>query len=144
MGMKRVQVKKKDVADFKSGRKKVTAKGKKRRTEIQHDAELEGQMTEHVATHAKPKREPEIKTDIGGGQIRGVVQETMARVYEEIWPGMETHNNEGRIDLGISEEAYILMLTMKTGNADDSPRKGLRMKTVEMSDDAPMCKECAA
>lgn len=141
--MKRVQIKKKDVADFKAG-KKVSAKGKKRRTEIQHDAELEGRMTEHTVKNTKPKREPEIKSEVGTGQIRGVVKETIARCYQEFWPGMETHGAHGEVDIEIAEEGYILTLTMITGNPEDKPRQGLKIKEVEMSDDAPMCKECAA
>src|SRR4051812_20759176 len=85
---------------------KPKAKGKKRRDEIQHDAELEDKLSAKVAEKVRPKAEPEHDSKVGAGALRGVMSETIARVYEEVWPGMEVRehddpNNEMR------EEAYI-------------------------------------
>jgi hypothetical protein len=143
--MKRVGLSEKDAAALMSGKRLPAAKGKKRRTEIAADTALEGKMSEHVAKHKIPKSEVPVFSGVRGGSLKGVMSETMARVYEEIWPGMKTHDEyEGEVDLEISEEAYILMLTMKVGNDKDSPRKGLAMKEIEgFGDSLPACRECA-
>jgi hypothetical protein len=122
----------------------AVAKGKLRRTEIQHDADLEGKLTKKVATVKRPKSELEIPSKVDGGSLRGVVVESMCRVYEELWPGMTTHDERGIPDIEISEEGYILVLTMKVGSEDDKPRKGLKIREVEISDQASYCAEHAA
>lgn len=123
--------------------KKPSAKGKKRRTEIEHDHDLENKMTDKLVEKKRPKRESEADSRIGMGQVRGVMEATMCRVYEEFWPGMETEK-DGKPDTEIAEEAYILGLTMLVGNNVDTPRKGLKMREAEMSDTSVLCRECAA
>lgn len=121
---------------------KPQAKGKLRQTEIKADEELEGRMTDAQTKTKKPKHDDVDPRAVGGGALRGVMQETFARVYEEIWPGMETRDHKGDVDIEIKEEVYILCLTMKVGNDEDKPRRGLKMREVEdLGDTAPLCKE---
>jgi hypothetical protein len=140
--MKRVGMTDDTAEDFKAG--KLSAKGKKRKAAKKHDAELEGQASAHLATHKRPKTDSTIRTEITGGQLRGVVGETFARVYEELWPGMEVHGYDGSVDIEIAEEAYILSLTMIGGNMQDSPRQGLKINEADISDTAEWCNEHAA
>lgn len=142
---KRTMVDKKLADDFKKGQHKVEAKGKKRLTEIKADSELEGRMTDEQTKKKRPQpgMEPNAK-GVSMGGVRGVVSETMARVYAEIWPSMQTHDERGRVMSETSEECYILGLTMLVGNDDDKPRQGLKMREIEMGDDAPYCQECDA
>lgn len=143
MPKKRVSIDKAQAEQIMGGGKPA-ARGKKRRAEIEHDHELEGKMTDHLTRHAKPKSEHPNFTTVRGGAIQGVVGETMARVYGELWPGMKTHDSEDAVDVEINEEAYILMLTMKVGNDNYKPRKGLALKEIEgMGDELPLCRECA-
>lgn len=144
--MARVKADEKLVEDFKAGKVKPQAKGKIRRTEIKADAELEGRMTD--AQTKKPKARPGHEPDSKGvslGSVKGVMNETFARVYEEIWPGMEVRDHHGEVALDVKEDAYILALTMLVGNDVDVPRKGLKMREIDgMGDNAPMCRECGA
>lgn len=120
---------------------KPLAKGKKRKTEIEADTELEGRMTD-AQTKNKRGRDANASDpkQVKSGALRGVASETMARVYEEIWPSMTTHDDRGRVDLEIAEETYILVNTMVVGNDEEKPRKPLRMREVE-SEIIPLCKE---
>jgi hypothetical protein len=126
-----------------SGSGKPKAKGKKRRTEIQSDADLEGKLTKKVSEHRVERREPEHDSKVGGGALRGVMSESIARVYEEIWPGMNVHQHGDPND-EMKEEAYILSLTMILGNVEDTPRMGLKIREAEISEDMRLCKDCAA
>jgi hypothetical protein len=69
---------------------------------------------------------------ISGGVLRGITEETMARVYSEMWPSMQTHDQDGKVDKQIAEEAYILGLTMQFGNGEYSPRRGLKIRDHKM------------
>lgn len=118
---------------------KPKAKGKKRRTEIQNDAELEGKLEKKVAEHRVARREPEYDSKVSSGAVRAVVGETIARVYEEIWPGMSVRARDEEPNDEIKEEAYILTLTMVLGNNEDTPRMGLRIREAEFI--IPLCRE---
>lgn len=125
--------------------KKPTAKGKKRRDEIQEDAEFEGKMSEHVAKQPRKKAEVEVDSKVNAGDIRGVMTETIARVYEEIWPGINVRNGGTETpDQDMAEEAYILGLTMVVGNTVELPRQPLKIRDAEISDGAIYCQEHAA
>lgn len=118
---------------------KPVAKNKKRRSEIQHDAELEDKLSAKVAGKVRPKAEPEHDSKIGAGALRGVMSETIARVYEEVWPGMNVREHDDPND-EIKEEAYILSLTMIVGNNEDTPRMGLKIREAEISGRFNFCK----
>lgn len=141
---KRVMLSENEAKDMLTGSGKPKAKGKKRRSEIQHDAELEGKLSKKVAEHKREKREPEHDSKVGGGALRGVMSETIARVYEEIWPGIDVRAGGDEPDDEIKEEAYILGLTMIVGNNVDTPRRGLKIREDEISRNARLCKEHAA
>lgn len=126
-----------------TGSGKPKAKGKKRRTEIEHDTDLEGKLSKKVAENPREKRHPEHDSRVGGGALRGVMSETIARVYEEIWPGMSVRVSDDPND-EIREEAYILSLTMIVGNNEDTPRMGLKIREAEISGRFSFCKEHAA
>jgi hypothetical protein len=138
---KHVEITKDQAESLKSG--KPMARGKRRRSERQHDHELEGKLEKRVAEHKRVKQEPETDSKVGAGALRGVASETIARVYEEIWPGMNVHRN-GDPNIEMQEEAYILVLTMIVGNGEDTPRKGLKIREAEISGDARFCQEHAA
>lgn len=140
---KRVMLDENEAKNMLTGSGKPKAKGKKRRSEIQHDAELEGKLSKKVAEHKREKREPEHDSKVGGGALRGVMSETIARVYEEIWPGISVRVGDDP-DLEIQEEAYILSLTMIVGNNEELPRKGLKIREAEISGQFNFCKEHAA
>jgi hypothetical protein len=118
---------------------KPVAAGKKRRSEIEHDTELEDKLTEKIGVHKVKKREPEHDTKIGGGALRGIMTETIARVYEEMWPGMQVRGHNDEPDREIAEEAYILSLTMVVGNQVELPRKPLKIREAEISGSAVFC-----
>lgn len=121
------------------GKRKPSAKGKKRRTEIEHDHELEDKLSKRVAENKRERREPEHDSKVGGGALRGVMSETIARVYEEMWPGMSVRDGE-EPNIEIKEEAYILSLTMILGNNEDTPRMGLKIRESEIK--SSLCHEC--
>lgn len=128
-------------AALKGTQGRIQAPGKRRRTEIQHDAELEGKLSKKIAENARPKQ-AQAHSNVDSGAIRGIVRETMARVYEEIWPRMETRNKKGDVNLQIAEEAHVLMLWMQYGHSDDRPRVGIPMREIEdFSEQARYCKE---
>lgn len=143
---KRVMVDENLKDDFLAG-KKPAAKGKKRRTEIAEDAELEKRMTKKQADHKKASNVSveDDRKSVGADGLRGVISETMARIYDEFWPGMQVHDHQERVMPEIAEEAYILVLTMKVGNQEDLPRMGLKTRDIDgLGDSAPTCEECAA
>lgn len=113
---------------------KPSAKGKTRRAEIEADTELEGRLTDAQTKNRRPKdsntHDPKM---VKAGALRGVASETMARVYEELWPTMTTHDSKGNVDLEIAEETYILVLTMIVGTDEDKPRLPLKIREVEMN-----------
>lgn len=141
---KRVMLKEEDAKQMLAGSGKPKAKGKKRRSEIEHDAELEGKLSKKVAEHKRERREPEHDSKVGAGALRGIVSETIARVYEEIWPGIDVRAGGDEPDDEIKEEAYVLGLTMIVGNNVDTPRRGLKIREDEISRNARLCKEHAA
>ena len=125
------------------GVSKPKAKAKVRQAERDHDEELGDKLAENVGKRRRQEEIP-VDTKIGGGALRGIIQETMARVYGEIWPGMETHSEKEEPDIEIQEEAHILVLTMVLGNTEDTPRRGLKMREDEISDNARYCRKHAA
>ena len=126
-----------------AGSGKPKAKGKKRRSEIEHDAELEGKLTKKVSEHKREKQHPEHDSKVPAGSLRGVMGETIARVYEEIWPGMAVREHDDPND-EIMEEAYILSLTMLVGNNVDLPRTSMRIREADLSGRHNFCKQHAA
>jgi hypothetical protein len=140
---KRVMISDDEAQQMLVGTGRPKAKGKKRRSEIQHDADLEGKLSKKVAEKVRPKAEPEHDSKVGAAALRGVMSETIARVYEEVWPGMGVRDGEEPND-EIKEEAYILCLTMIVGNNEDTPRMGLKIREAEISGRFNFCKEHAA
>lgn len=140
---KRVMISDDQAQQMLSGSGKPVAKNKKRRSEIQHDAELEDKLSAKVAGKVRPKAEPEHDSKIGAGALRGVMSETIARVYEEVWPGMQVRDGGEDPNDEIKEEAYILSLTMIVGNNEDTPRMGLKIREAEISGLFNFCKDHA-
>jgi hypothetical protein len=138
---KHVEITEEHAQQLLSGKAKPKAKGKKRRDEIQHDVDLEAKMTEKVGTHKREKRDAETDSKVSAGDLRGVVSESIARVYEEIWPGMRVRQGDETPDLEIQEEAYILVLSMVCGNNVDVPRRGLKIRESEISRHVVFCKD---
>lgn len=123
-------------------RSRPVAKGKHLRQEREHDRELEKEVkvvrVKKAAANAKPELHP-----VSGGAVKAIAEESMARVYREVFTGMSTHDEDGVVDREISEEAYILTLTMIVGNDVDLPRQGLSMKEdAKASAHMISCKEC--
>lgn len=104
--------------------------------------EAERELETDVKVIRTRKSEQTTQT-VGGGALRGVLEETAARVYGEIFSGMDTHDENGIVDREIQEEVYILALTMLVGNDIDLPRQGLRMKDdANASANMKSCREC--
>lgn len=121
--------------------KKFLAKGKKRRSEIQHDADLETKHAEKVGNAPRRPAEGQTNSTVGAGALRGVVGETMARMYEEFWPTMTTRDRDGAPEIEIAEEAYILVNYLVVGHSDDKPRVATKIREAEISANARFCKE---
>lgn len=114
----------------------VVAKGKQRRSEREEDKELE----KDARVREKPSQSV-TDSRVSAGDVRAVLADTFARVRGELFPSSTTHDELGNVTLEISEEAYIVMLTMVVGNDVFAPRKGLKMREAEISDTAKYCKE---
>ncbi len=114
----------------------IAAKGKQRRTELERDAELE-----HNAEAPKKPAQRSSDSRVAAVEIRGVMEDTFARVYGEMYPSMHVRNKKDELSLEIKEEAYILLLTMIVGHDDFQPRHGLTIREAEISDSAMFCKE---
>ena len=103
---------------------------------------LTGDRYDEQMTRVKhPRVEHSDPKNVSGGVLRGVMSETMARVYEELFPTMSVRDEQGTVDIEIQEETYILGLTMICGTDDFKPRKPLKIREVEISDNARYCKE---
>jgi hypothetical protein len=125
--------------DAQALRSRPVAKGKGASKQREAERELE----KDVKVIRTKKSESQTQT-VGGGSLRGVMEETMARVYGEIFSGMSTHDEDGIVDREIKEETYILGLTMAVGNENDLPRMGLSMREdAKASANMKSCKECA-
>ena len=103
-------------------------------------------VTAQEAPEAKtPQRKAEALTDsrVGAGGVRGVIEGTVARFYDDLHgEGTATYDEEGRLDPDMAEEAYILTLYFMTGHPDDKPRRPLKFREHEYGD-PPTCKEHA-
>lgn len=110
---------------------------KKRKTEI-----IEPDPIQTIKV--KRRTGDEIRNTVSAGFYRPIIEESIARVTAEIWPGMEVRDqkNPDVVDIQLKEMAYILGLTMAVGNDDYTPRQGVRMKEASISDTAKLCKEC--
>ncbi len=108
----------------------LLAKGKQRRTQIQEEAELE----KNIPVRHKPAQRVS-DNRVAGGELRGVIEATFLRVYEEMYPQGGLNHTE------IQEEAYITVLAMVVGRDDYTPRKGLTIREAEISDNAKFCKK---
>jgi hypothetical protein len=117
----------------------VAAKGKQRRSEREEDADLE----KNLKTPKKAVQKP-VESRVRAADVRGVIEETLARVYGDLFPSLTTHDEDGNVDLEIKEEAYIITLVMYVGSDNYTPRQGVRLKEVEISDKARYCKEHAS
>ena len=115
--MARKKMTQKDAEDF----KKPVAKNKADRKLGDEYLKKVGETRQPNTGYVDPKA-------VGGASLRGVMEETMARVYEEMWPSMTTRDGIDNVDIEIREEAYILGLTMICGNDDFKPRKGLKIR----------------
>lgn len=121
---------------------KPQGKGKLRKAAQQADVELQDAQSKHTAETQRPRVEFDGDCRVSGGALQGVIQETIARVYTEMWPRLATHPGRyGEIDPEIAEEAYILNLTIALGNTVDNPRKGLKVRDSKISNDARFCVE---
>lgn len=118
----------------------VVAKKKKRDAEKKSDADLGDAMTEKVATKKRTEKVPVDDKHVDAGAVRALVGETLARVYQEIYPNYSTHDEQGNVILGISEEAYIVTLAMVVGTDDYTPRKGLKVRDAALESSARYCK----
>jgi hypothetical protein len=138
--MKRVKM---TTEDAQALRERPVARGKAAAKQREADRALETDVkvirTRKTDTNAKPELH-----GVPGNSIIGVAQETMARVYGEIYSGMSTHDEEQNVILDISEEVYILALTMVVGNDHDIPRMGLTIKEdTKISTTMKTCKGCS-
>lgn len=114
----------KDASNFKSGKPVAKKKADKRAGD---------KLTETIGKAKKPSTEYVDPKAVSGGALRGMMEETMARVYGEMFPTMTTRDSTtDEVDLEIREEAYILQLTMVCGNDDYKPRKGLKIRDHTM------------
>lgn len=118
---------------------KPKGKGKIKQAEREHDEGLGEKMTAKLQVNKKPRQAPESNCEVPAGSLRGVMGETIARVYGELWPSFQTHDENGNVDVELAEEAYILGLTMVLGNGEDTPRMGLKIKDAEISENANYC-----
>lgn len=114
----------------------VVAKGKRRRSEREEQAELE--KTVKVPTRAV---QGVSDSRVRASDIRGVIEETIARIRAELYPSLQTHDDNGNVTAEIKEEAYILSLVMIVGHDSFQPRQGLTLREAEISDNAKYCKE---
>jgi hypothetical protein len=121
----------------------IEAKGKLKKAAQEADAALGDAMTEKVAGKVKPREDTSRPSDVSTGALKDTIAESMARVYQEIWPGMKTRDprRDDEVDREIAEEAYILMLTIRVGNDNDKPRKELKVRHAEITDQAQFCAE---
>ncbi len=129
-------------ADAQALRKAPVARGKGSAKQREKERELETDVkvirTRKTAANAKPELH-----HLPASQVIGVMCETMARCYEEMFSKMSAHDEEGNVVLDISEECYVLALTMYVGNDIDMPRQGLSVKEdAKASSTMKFCKEC--
>ena len=124
-------------------RKVPVARGKGAVKQREAERELEQDVKVIRTKKTAPNAKPELHR-VSGGEVLGVMKETMARVYGEIYPVMSTHDEEENVILDISEEAYVLAITMFVGNDIDTPRQGLVIKEdSKIAASLKFCKECA-
>lgn len=136
---KRVGLTGKALAKFKKGG--PVAKGKIKKRAREEDAELVEKATEKTSKRVRANTDPVDHKHVSAGAVRGVMDETMARVYQEMWPSMTVYDEFGNVDIEIKEESHILMLTMVTGNEDYQPRRGLKIREAEIGDTIGFCAE---
>lgn len=121
-------LKKKDAKKFIEKKVKVKPVAKKKADDKTGDA-----YTEKISKSKRPSAEYVDRKQIGGASLRGMMEETMARCYGEMFPSMTTHQaGTDQVNLEIKEEAYILGLTMVCGTDDYLPRRGLKIREKEM------------
>jgi len=126
--------------DAQALRKRPVAKGKGAVKARADERELE----KDVKVIRTKKSTPISQSTVGGNELRGVMDDSMARVYGEIFSGMATHDEDGVVDREIKEEVYILALTMICGNDIETPRQGISIKEdAKASANMKTCRECA-
>jgi hypothetical protein len=76
----------------------------------------------------RTKKTVQISQTVDATSLRAVMEDSMARVYGEIFGGMSTHDEDGVVDREIKEEVYIMALTMIVGNDIETPRQGLSIR----------------
>jgi hypothetical protein len=125
-------------------RERPVAKGKASSKQREAERELQTNVKVIRTKKADSNAKPELHS-VPGSSLRAVMEESIARVYSEIFSGMSTHDEQDKVTLEISEEAYVLALTMVVGNDIDTPRQGLRIKDDDKaSSTMKSCRECAA
>lgn len=108
---------------------KPVAKKKVKQRERRDDDQLADKHSKHVGERRRPSGSIELdRKHASPVETRGVMQETMARVYEEMWPSMTVRNEFGDVDIEIQEETYILSLAMFVGTPHYMPRRGLKIR----------------
>lgn len=119
---------------------KPLAKKKLRQQEHDADEELATKHAEYAVKKSHKREDGLDHRHASPAEVRGVMSETMARVYEEMWPRMTTHDELGNVDIEINEETYILSLTMFTGNPNYIPRRALKIRDKEgVSEEISFC-----
>jgi hypothetical protein len=122
----RKKLSKKDAKNFTDKKVKPVAKKKL-------DRKAGDEHTKKISEQKRPNAGYVDHKQIGGASLRGMMQETMARCYSEMFPTMTTHQaGTDEVDLEIQEEAYILGLTMVCGTDDYLPRRGLKIREKAM------------
>jgi hypothetical protein len=77
-------------------------------------------------------------TTVGAGELKGVVNETVWRIINEISPDFEAATDAR---LNSDEIGYLIVLSMVLGNPEESPRRGLKIRNHEYADgDTPFCR----
>lgn len=122
----------KKMISSKEAKERLTKKPvkKKRKTEIKETFKIQRRAQEGGEV-----------TKISAGKWRPIMEETIARVTGEIFPGMKTHTGNA-VEIELKEFAYVLGLTMVAGNEKDLPRIPLKIKQADISDTAKLCREC--
>lgn len=117
----------------------VKAKGKAEKPRAKKKAQ-----TQEAPTAKTAERKADVLTDsrVGAGGVRGVIEGTVARFYDDLHgEGTATYDEEGRLDPDMAEEAYILTLYFMTGHPDDKPRRMPLKFREHKYGDPPTCKE---
>lgn len=125
---KAVKMTKDEAESFRKGGGKAVAKKKVKR-----------------ASEEPPKQQVELRSTsdpsdskVKSGGVRGVITDTLTRVYAEQFPNTDFETEYWQLQL--SEEAYIVTLGMVFGWSSQVPRRGVKMREHNYGE-IPYCKE---